>query len=114
MAYGPRPTTLVSTSRLPSREQATVRRSGCYGGSTHAFQDRHEPVHLLGGEEVIRAAGRQVRERRLVEEGRPHHAVLGQVVHDQIDELDLVRGESLAVKKFGEGFLRRTAVKANQ
>ena len=47
-------------------------------------------------EQAVRAPWREVGERRLVEPTGFHHAVLGQVVHDQVDELDLVGRQRLA------------------
>ena len=49
-----------------------------------------------------------------VEQRRVHHAVLGQVVDDQVHELDLVGAERLAGEEAGQRLLGGLAVQADQ
>ena len=56
-------------------------------------QDGDDVVHLLLGEQHVRALRCEVGERRLVEPGDLHDAVGGEVFDDELDEPQLVRGE---------------------
>ena len=55
----------------------------------------------------VHAAWAEIRIGRRVQQRRIHRAVLREVVDDQIDELDLVRGERFPAEKDCECFLRR-------
>ena len=59
-------------------------------------------VNLCGIEERFRSLRREIGERRFVQQRRIHHAMLCQVVDDQVDKFDLVRTELLTNKKARE------------
>ena len=65
---------------------------------------------LDAGEDAVGAVGGDVGERGFVEEGGLHDTVFGEVVDDEVDELDLAGVEGLA----GEGLFGGFAVEANQ
>ena len=54
------------------------------------MQDRHQPIDLLIGEEGIGSVGRRIRERRLVQPRDLDNPVGGEVLDDELNEVDLV------------------------
>lgn len=60
------------------------------------------------------AVGRDVRKGRFVEPGRFHNPVLSEVVHDEVDEFELVGSERLVYDESCQRFLGRTPIHPNQ
>ena len=71
-------------------------------------------VDLVRGKEAVRAGGAEVGEGAFVEPRGRDDAVGGEVVDDEVDELDLCRVELLAIEKAGESFLCSVAVEADR
>jgi hypothetical protein len=57
------------------------------------IEHRQQRIHLRRREESVGTSRRDIGERRFVEERRADDTVLRQVIDDQVDELDLIRGE---------------------
>ena len=70
--------------------------SSGYRRGPDAQQRGDQLIDLGRSEETVGATRRDVREGRLVQQSRGHNAVFGQVIDDQIDELDLVGAQRLA------------------
>jgi hypothetical protein len=77
-------------------------------------QRLEEPVEFVLGEQVLRAAGGEADVGVLVDAAGFDHAPLGQLVDDEVDELDLGAGVALVVEELGEGLLGRGPVEADQ
>lgn len=73
--------------------------SRCDRRRTNLTQNGHQFINLFGGEEPVWALGCDIDEWRLVEQRFIHRAVLGQVVDDQADELNLVGPQGRAGQK---------------
>jgi hypothetical protein len=68
-----------------------------YGWTSHVLPQLIADLRRLNS--FIGPVRRHVDEGRLVEQGGVHHAVLGQMVDDQVHELDLVGGSDLPARK---------------
>ena len=71
-------------------------------------------VDVIRLEEGIRSRRAQVGERRLVEPSGFDDAMLGEVVDDQVHELDLVGGVPHVVEEDGEGLLGGSTVEPDE
>ncbi len=56
----------------------------------------------------------EVGERGLVQQRGAHHPTFGEVIDDQIGELDLIGAERLTSQEVGERLLRRASVESDQ
>ena len=57
----------------------------------NSFEYAHELVQLCRAEQPVRVPRRKVRKWRFIQPSRFDGAMIGQVVHDQIDELNLTK-----------------------
>src|SRR5574337_746507 len=78
------------------------------------LKNLHQLAHIGRPEQAIRYMRCEIGEWRLIEPRRLQHAALGQVIENQIDELDLVRAQRLAVDEPGERLLHGCAIHADQ
>ncbi len=78
------------------------------------IQHLNQLGHLGGREYAQRPLRIHVREGRLEQTGTIHHAVLGQLLNDQVDELDLIGRGGGATHQFAEGLHGSFTVQANQ
>src|SRR5687768_770412 len=88
--------------------------SRCLGAAANVGDDLEEPVDIGGLEERVGPLRADVGERRLVEPARLDDAVLGELVDDEVHELDLVGGIALVVKELGERILGGGAVETDK
>src|SRR5260221_14177629 len=105
-----------STGRICKRSRAIgtrlLRRLSALRGRGLAdlLQDRDQFVHLRLTKHAFGSSRVDVRERRFVEARGIHDAVFGEVVDDQGDELDLMRGRRPARQELPECLLGGLAV----
>src|SRR5260221_1436537 len=71
---------------------------------------REQPGDLLLVEELFRPGRRHVGERRLVNQRRVHDTLIGQMLDDHVDELNLRRRRDARRQKFAEGLTNRCPV----
>jgi hypothetical protein len=81
-------------------------------GRPEAFERLEQPVELVFGEQVLGAAGGETGVGVLVDAAGFDHASFGQLVDDEVDELDLCAGVALVVEELGEGLLGGCPVEA--
>jgi hypothetical protein len=65
-------------------------------------------------EELVRSGRRYISERRLVKQSRIHHALIGQMLDDHVDEFDLRRRRDTCRQESAEGFADRRAIKPHE
>jgi hypothetical protein len=83
-------------------------------GRPEAFERPEQPVELVFGEQVLGAAGGETGVGVLVDAAGFDHASFGQLVDDEVDELDLCAGVALVVEELGEGLLGGCSVETDE
>jgi hypothetical protein len=71
----------------------------CHCRRRYDIKAAYQFVQFRRIEQPVRAARRDVRERRLVEPRRFNDPVLRQVIHDEIHELELIRRQRLSIRE---------------
>src|SRR5215469_8427990 len=84
------------------------------GARANLLQNCNQLGHLFWIEDSVHPPRAVVRERRLVELPHLHPAALGQVIDDEMDELNLIGIQHLSRNESGEGSLGSLSVKSDQ
>jgi len=72
-------------------------------------------MHNVGRlEHAFDAVAVEIREGRFVEQFRIHHPACREVVDDEVEEFQLIRGEPASVQEFGKGMFGRLAIEPDK
>lgn len=88
--------------------------SGRQGGGAHGFQHTNQVVHLSRLKQPVWPMWTEIGKGRFIESGRFHDAMLGQMIHDQVDELKLVGSEGLPGNESRECLFGRATIHADE
>jgi hypothetical protein len=76
-------------------------------------KQRYQLIHLPWTENPFGSSGAHIGERRLIEKGWIHDALISQVIDDQIYKLNLIRSQCLSRQESGKGVLGSFAVQSD-
>ena len=86
--------------------------SRCNCPRAYGLQGCHERIDLPGAEQAVWAPRRQIRERGLVETRGFNDSMLRQVIHDEIDKLQLIGRQMFVGGEARHRLLRRAPIEA--